>query len=394
MKKLTKASIIMLSIILVISIFYIRLQPLRELDKLDKYAGPLNFHWKLPAIDSVKKTVLIIADNDGTEIFDLLAPFYLFNATEKANVYVVSEKKDAIILAKGLYILPQMTFAEADSFQISPDVIVIPNQSVKLGGMQKVTTVNWIRKKYNSRNLILSICHGSATAATTGIYDGKPLTTHSTNFENEKKQYPKPVWVKDVSYTQNGNLYSTAGVANATEGCLAVINTLFGPNTMKKVLNDVQYPEREIRKHHESLVLDGGAIINFISKIIFRRNLNVGVLLSNGINEFELASVLDTYGSTAPACIKSFATTHGSVTSKYGLTIYPTSSSTDTSFNEAHVLMPDCLTSNDLQALKKSNYTVYYHADGKYIINKCLDRIENQYGVRFQQVIKLILDYN
>lgn len=394
MKKITKVSIITLSIILVISVVYIRLQPLRELGKSEQYAGPLNFSWKLPFIDTAKRTVIIIADNDGTEIFDLLAPFYLFNATEKANVYVVSEKKYPIVLARGLYILPQMTFAEVDSLQIIPDVIVIPNQSVKLGGTQKATTVNWIKKQYTGKNLILSICHGSATAAATGIYDGKSLTTHSTNFENEKKQYPKPVWVKNVSFTQNDNLYSTAGVANATEGCLAVINTLFGQTIMTKVLNDVKYPKSEIRKNHQSLIFNGNAIMTLISKIIFRNNLKIGVLLCNNINEFELASVLDTYGSTAPSYIRSFATTGGPVTSKYGLTLYPTSNSTHPDFNEIHILMPDRPENNDLQVSKKDNLNVYYHDDGKYILDKCLDRISGQYGARFQRAIKLILDYN
>ena len=48
---------------------------------------------KLPEYDPAKKTVFIIADNKLTEMFDMLAPFYLFNATEKANVYIVAKEK-------------------------------------------------------------------------------------------------------------------------------------------------------------------------------------------------------------------------------------------------------------------------------------------------------------
>ena len=91
MKKLTKISVISIFIILFISVVYVRLQPICELDKVDQYAGGTDFIWTVPILDNSKKTVILIADNNGTEIFDLLAPFYLFNATEKANVYVVSE---------------------------------------------------------------------------------------------------------------------------------------------------------------------------------------------------------------------------------------------------------------------------------------------------------------
>jgi len=75
--------------------------------------------------DSSKKTIFIIADNEGTEIFDLIAPFYLFNATEKANVLVVSEKKAPILLVNSLFILPHFSFSEIDSLHIKPDVMVI-----------------------------------------------------------------------------------------------------------------------------------------------------------------------------------------------------------------------------------------------------------------------------
>jgi putative intracellular protease/amidase len=194
MKKSKKVLIVVLAtLIMVGTILYFRLQPVWNLGKTQPYKGSLDFNWKSPAFDSSKKTVIIVADNDGTEIFDLMAPFYLFNATEKANVYVIAEKKYPIILAKGLFILPHLTFQEADSLKIHPDVIVIPNQSVKLGKQQKPATVNWIKSHYTGTNIILSICDGSATAAATGLYDGKALTTHSSDFEGIKKQYPNLV---------------------------------------------------------------------------------------------------------------------------------------------------------------------------------------------------------
>jgi transcriptional regulator GlxA family with amidase domain len=144
-------------------------------------------------------------------MFDLLAPFYLFNASEKANVIIVAERKAPILLVNSLFILPHYSFSEMDSLQIIPDAIVIPNLTVHLKTPQKPSNVAWIKHHYTGTNIILSICDGSATAAATGLYDGKPLTTHATDFKTLKKQFPKPVWVKDVSVTQSGNLYSTAG---------------------------------------------------------------------------------------------------------------------------------------------------------------------------------------
>ena len=45
----------------------------------------------------------------------MLAPFYLFNLTKKANVYIVAMDKTPILIRKDLFVLPQITFKEADS---------------------------------------------------------------------------------------------------------------------------------------------------------------------------------------------------------------------------------------------------------------------------------------
>ena len=55
------------------------------------YPGSNNPACTTPDYNPAKKTVLIIADNDGTEMFDMMAPFYLFSATENANVYAWME---------------------------------------------------------------------------------------------------------------------------------------------------------------------------------------------------------------------------------------------------------------------------------------------------------------
>ena len=60
---------------------------------------------------------------------------------------------------------------------------------------------------------MFAICDGSATAAATGLYDGKPITTHASDFASVKAHFDKPVWVQNVTVTKSGNLFSTAGVS-------------------------------------------------------------------------------------------------------------------------------------------------------------------------------------
>jgi hypothetical protein len=86
MKKLKKVLLISLSAVVVTGgALVLLLQPVIVLGQLPPYAGDNQFEWKKPLYDASKKTVLIIADNKVTEMFDMLAPFYLFNTTGKLN---------------------------------------------------------------------------------------------------------------------------------------------------------------------------------------------------------------------------------------------------------------------------------------------------------------------
>jgi putative intracellular protease/amidase len=323
-----------------------------------------------------------------------MAPFYLFNATEKANVFVVSEKKAPILLVNSLFILPHYSFSEIDSLHIIPDVIVIPNLTIHLMAPPKPSTVNWIKSHYTGANIILSICDGSATAAATGIYDGKLLTTHATDYKKLQKLFPKPAWVRDVSVTQSGNLYSTAGVSNAVEGSLTVIKRLFGEQTMQTVLQDVAYPHSNIKVDHQSQVVNKGAIIKIASKVLFKKNYKIGVLLTDSLNEFELASVLDTYVRSFPKSINSFSINGKNISSKYGLTLYPTGDAKEDQVNELHILHPISLPTSEQILFTNASIIKYSPEPKQYPIERCLERIAALYGANFRNCVKLMLDYN
>lgn len=349
-----------------------------------------DFNLKTLGYDAGKKTVLIIADNDGTEMFDMMAPFYLFNATGKANVYVVAEKRSRVIVKRGLFIMPQLTFAEVDSLHLGADLMVVPNQS----GNPKKVTVDFIKTHYTGSNRILSVCDGLATVASTGIYDGKALTTHSSDYAGLKRQFKNPAWVTGLSVTQNGNLFSTAGVANATEGSLTVIDDLFGREVMQQVLSGIHYPYAEIKMDHENLLVDTNSTYLALRKGTIKKNEKVGVLLQNGISEFDMAGVLDTYFRSFPKTLETFSDSNVPVISKYGLTLLPTGDINTNQATEIHVLVPETFSPKEKALFEKAAIIPYDANEKQYIIDVCLKRIPDLYGINFAGLVKLMLDYN
>ena len=393
MKKIIKTFLAIITLLLIagVALFFSHQELFAQ--KLRTFSGDSNIRWNPPGMDYSKKTVFIIVGNEHTEMFDFMAPYYLFNATEKTNVFVIAEKKAPVLLVNSLFILPHYSFAEIDSMHIIPDVIVLPNQTVDFKIQQNPLVVNWIKNKFTGKNIILSICDGSATAAATGIYDGKPLTTHASDFEKLKKLFPKPLWVKDISVTESGNLFSTAGVSNAVQGSLTVIKKLFGEEEMQAVLHEINYPYNTVNIEHKSIAVGTATIINVASKVILSKNYHVGVLLKDSINEFTLGSILDTYVRSYPKSIKSYSPGGLSVVSKYGLRIYPTGNFLSDKIDELHIMDDKTEGLKELTKFRKVKFVSYTDMK-QYPIDLCLDRIESLYSSKFKNSVKLMLDYN
>lgn len=232
------------------------------------------------------------------------------------------------------------------------------------------------------------------TAAATGLFDGKFITAHASDYDGIKVHFSKPQWIQNTSLANNGNLLSTAGVSNAVEGSLFVIKKLFGSETMHKVINDINYGFDSPRLKHQSNTFHFGDKVTIGKKILFRKNKKVGVLLQNGINEFEFAAIMDTYNRTFPGSIESLSANDIPVRSKYGLTFIPTGKLGKTSLDELHVINPVSFLKSGQQTFKSVEIVNYDHLQREYIINKCLNRIGDEYGAKFENTVKLMLDYN
>ncbi len=327
--------------------------------------------------DSARPNVFIVSDSKLTELFDMLAPFYLFNLTKKANVYIVASDKTPILIKRGLYVLPQITFKEVDSLSLKADVIIIPALSIR-DEHQDIHLIEWIKSHASPETKMLAICDGASTAAATGLYDGKYLTCHASDFVDVHSHFKKPIWIQNVSVTRSGNLFSTAGVSNAVEGSLTIINELFGEETTNSVIAEIHYPDKGIKTIHQSVSIDLSDKWIIAKKVIFNPDRNIGILLENGMNEFKMISILDTYGRTFPKSFKVFYLHDSIVHSKYGLTFIATGNNNMNNLDELHI--PGSTPDNKLLLPKHDNTTIITYAENKYPIDICLKRISLQYG--------------
>ncbi|MDI9256797.1 DJ-1/PfpI family protein [Flavobacterium sedimenticola] len=393
MKRIKKVLMITISSALILlALAVTMLQPVLTFGQNPPYQGKKITNWKNPTIDDRKKTVFIIADNQQTELFDMLAPFYVFNATEQLNVFIVAKNETPIPLKKDLFVLPQLTFEEVEKRNLQAAVIVIPALSARDDNQDPVI-LRFIKNHMTPTTKLISICDGATTAAATGLYDGKPITAHATDYNAVKKHFDKPIWTQNVTVTQSGNLYSTAGVSNAVEGSLLIVEQLLGKEVMTKVAAQINYPHDEIRMKHHSIALTFGNKMSIVRRVIFSKRKKLGLLLHNGLNELRFAGMLDTYSRTFPKAYKTFTLQDSIVKTQYGLTFIHTGDNiVDPKTDEIHVVMPELLSAEDENYFKE--FELVKQNPKEYIIDQCLNNIKEQYGAHYANIVKITLDYN
>jgi hypothetical protein len=157
---------------------------------------------------------------------------------------------------------------------------------------------------------------------------------------------------------------------------------------------DIHYPYASIKSIHQSIAMNGSNKFTVAKKILFRRNRDIGILLENGINEFSMAGIIDTYGRTFPASFKTYMLNDSTIQTKYGLALIYTGNNRIDGLDELHVVMPETFSKADAVYFKNIKTISYSKLENEYLLDVCLKRITEQYGHQFEKFVKVSLDYN
>lgn len=107
------------------------------------------------------------------------------------------------------------------------DMLIVPgwktdNKKVKLSLAQELTDFHRDNKR------IVSFCSGAFLLAQLGLLNGKQATTHWRYSENFNTRFPQVNYLSNVLYTQQDNIYCSAGSAAALDLSLELVRQDFG----------------------------------------------------------------------------------------------------------------------------------------------------------------------
>jgi putative intracellular protease/amidase len=296
----------------------------------------------VPAVDSVqhnptKPTAVVVVGALGAEVSDVLAPYEILAATDRFNVYTVGPHRGPVPLTGGLDLVPDLTFDELAA-RAAPDLVVVPALP-DVGEPTTAPVTEWLRTQADRGAQLLSICSGAGVLASAGLLDGRPATSHWMRLGGLESAYPDVEWVRGQRFVDDGDVVTTAGILSGVDGTLHVVERLMGPAVARDAAAAIGW------RHYgagaptttELPVPDAAAIVN----AGYRWNPpTIGVALTEGVGEIELASVFDTHVLSLAARTLAVTADGGPVHSRHGLTFLPRADLTSAAPGLDRLLVP------------------------------------------------------
>jgi transcriptional regulator GlxA family with amidase domain len=186
---------------------------------------------------------------DQVEVLDVAGPFEVFSVTRlnetrrfddasPFRVVLIAESLNQVSAIGGLRLTPDVAFDECPEL----DLLLVPGGLGTRKEVHNSALVNWISSKDSRTKLTASVCTGSSILGKAGLLDGRDATTHWRAFDFLYSCAPKAHIKKDVRFTLNEPIFTSAGVAAGIDLALRIVSHLFGPNIGQATARHMEYP--------------------------------------------------------------------------------------------------------------------------------------------------------
>lgn len=273
-----------------------------------------------PVHDPAKPTAVVVLGLEGAEVSDVLAPYEVLAATGRYNLYTVAPQRRPVPLTGGLDLVPDLSFDALAARVGVPDLVVVPAMP-DVGEPTTAPVTAWLRAQRGAQ--YLAVCNGSGVLAGSGVLDGRTATAHRLGVGGFEAQYPAVRWVRGERVVDGGDVVSTAGVLSGIAGTLRVVEQRFGSSVAAGAAAAIGWdPARGDRPLASGPAVPGPAAI--VNAGFRWRPAALGVLLTDGVGEVELASVFDVHGGQSLAArTTALSADGGPVRSRHGLQFLP-----------------------------------------------------------------------
>ncbi|GAA2240335.1 MULTISPECIES: GlxA family transcriptional regulator [Kitasatospora] len=177
----------------------------------------------------------------GVHLLDLAGPAQVFStAGDFGHPYTLSyvAERTEVPSAQGLPLTARSQWPE-----LGPeDLIVVPGWRVHPRVAAPVIgegVLQALRDHHARGGTVASICAGAEALGRAGLLDGRRCTTHHDVQDELARHHPGAVVVRDVLFTVDDRVVTSAGIASGIDLALHLVATRHGPAVAAQVARDM-----------------------------------------------------------------------------------------------------------------------------------------------------------
>lgn len=194
----------------------------------------------------------------GVHLLDLAGPAQAFStAADFGHPYTLHyvAEQPQVPSAQGLPLVARLEWPE-----LGPeDLIVVPGwRALDLTDAPAIgePALGVLRDHHARGGTVASVCAGADALGRAGLLDGRRCTTHHDVQDDLARRYPRAVVVRDVLYTADDRVVTSAGIASGIDLALHLVATRHGPAVAAQVARDmVVYARRNGHEPQASAML-------------------------------------------------------------------------------------------------------------------------------------------
>lgn len=196
----------------------------------------------MTVVDGAGRRVAVVLF-DGFELLDVFGPVELFGALpDRCTVTLVGPGTGPVRSAQGPRVLADHDYRSAPP----PDVVLVPGGIGTRRLVDDETFLAWLHEWASRAAVVTSVCTGSGLLAAAGLLDGHRATSNKRAFAWAVRQGPNVTWEARARWVEDGDRWTSSGVAAGMDMTVALIASLYGEDVALDVAARVELePHRD-----------------------------------------------------------------------------------------------------------------------------------------------------
>jgi putative intracellular protease/amidase len=264
-----------------------------------------------------KPVIAIVAQNEGTEITDLLLPHAVLQRSAVAEVLLVAPRRGRVELFPALQVEATQDLTDFDrAHPAGADYVIVPRM---LEDNPPAITA-WLRRQAQRGARVIGVCAGALVVGQAGLLDGRNFTTHWYYRDDVLKRHPGAEYVPHQRYVIDRDVATTTGVTASMPAMLALVEAIGGRAKAQALATELGIASWNPAHDSSPYRLTASRRWDYVlTKIAFWRHERWSVDVRDGMDDVALALVTDAWTRTGLVGVE--ASARGPVKLRSGLTL-------------------------------------------------------------------------